>query len=159
MFCNRRARRELAAVEAGQGAIEEHRRNVRLSGKHTGESGNGVIVGLALNGNEARLKKPGRVVGASFSWRSMMTSAIGEQAVVQTGLHSGVEQIGVVGMECDFGFEQLCSPRQIIFLQIGGGSDDVQLGRIGFGEREFSRVFEAGRAAPRARRSGSCDIT
>ena len=106
---------ELAAVEAGQGAIEEHRRIVRLSGEHAGEGVNGVIVGFELDGNVAPVKKPGRVVGRQFQLAVNDDQRIGEQAVVQIGLHGGVEQIGVVGMEGDFGFEQ-CVPRARSFF-------------------------------------------
>src|SRR5208283_578382 len=133
---------ELAAVEAGQGAIEEHRRIVRLSGKHTGESGNGVIVGFELDGNIAPIKKPGRVVGRQFQLTVNDDQRVGEQTVHQISLHGGVEQIGVVGMEGDFGFEQLRSLCQVVFLKIDGGGDDIQLSFIRFGERKSFRVFQ-----------------
>ena len=45
-------------------------------------------------------------------------------------------------MEGHFGFEQMRSQVEFFFQEIGGGGDDVQFGRIGFGEREFSRLFE-----------------
>ena len=131
---------------------------VRLSGEHAGEGVNGVIVGFALNGNVAPVKKPGRVVGRQFQLAVNDDQRVGEQAVDQIGLHGGVEQIGVVGMEGDFGFEQLCPPREVIFLEIGGGGEDAQFGRIGFGEREFSGCSSGSRNASSAR-SGRRDIT
>ena len=44
---------ELAAGEAGQGAIEPRRRIGRLNGEHAAECVNGVIVGFGLKGNVA----------------------------------------------------------------------------------------------------------
>src|ERR1017187_2904853 len=133
---------ELATVEAGQGAIEDHQRIVRFSGKHTGESGNGVIVGFELEGNVAPIKKPVRVVGCQFQLAVNDDQRIGEQAMHQISLHGSGEQIVIGGMEGDFGFEQLRSLCQVVFLKIGGGGDDVQLSFIHFGERKSFRLFE-----------------
>ncbi len=45
-------------------------------------------------------------------------------------------------MAGNFGFNQLDAACVVVFLEIGGGGKDIQLGRIGGGEGKFFRLFQ-----------------
>ena len=99
------------------------------------------VVGFASGWKRSPVEKPGRVVGRELSLRSMRARALVNRPG-QINLHGGVEQMSSSGWRAISVSSRLGAPRQIVFLEISGGGDDVQLGRIGFGEGKFFRLLE-----------------
>ena len=126
--------------------------------QHAAQGGDGVVVIFQLNGNVTLAVKPGRVVGRDLQFAVNDAERLVEQAVHHVSLRGGGEQIIVVRMAGDFGFEQFRAAREVGFLKIGGGGEHVATGFRWFRRaRIFAGCVSGSRNASSAR-SGRRDI-